>query len=118
MIGFRAKPKRPTTTRWRPPTWRRRNQTKSPPANAGRFTTPTVARYDLDARPFGEPCRDRASIPVRQDVDDAVPLEITDDRPVAVALLPRPVIDADHPRRHGLAAVASARNSFTSGLVA
>jgi hypothetical protein len=35
-----------------------------------------------------------------------VPLEVADDRAVAVALPPRPVVDADHPRRHGLASVA------------
>ena len=66
---------------------------------------PAVARHDLYAGPLGEPCLHCSGLPIRQDVDDAVPLEVADDRAVAVALLPRPVVDADHPRRHGLAYV-------------
>jgi len=76
---------------------------------------PAVARHDLDARPFGAPCLDRAGLPLGQDVDDAVPREITEDRPVAVAFLPRPLVDADHPRRHGLAAARRPRARFAGG---
>jgi hypothetical protein len=36
----RPRPKPVTTTTWRIPPWRRRNQTTSPPGNPGRFTTP------------------------------------------------------------------------------
>ena len=42
-------------------------------------------------------CRCRG-FPIRQNVDDASPFQIADDRAVAVTPLPGKIIDADHPR--------------------
>ena len=73
--------------------------------NGRSVAAPAIARHDLHARPLGAPCLHCSGPAIRQDVDDPVPLEVADDRAVAVALLPRPIVHADHARRHGLAAI-------------
>jgi hypothetical protein len=43
---------------------------------------------------------------IRQHVDHLTPLQVYDDRPVAAALSPAPVIDAGHPERSGFATLS------------
>jgi hypothetical protein len=56
---------------------------------------PAVASNDLDTRAFFQPLLQSHSISSRQDVDDAVPFEIDQDRAVVLPLAGGPIIDAD-----------------------
>lgn len=49
-----------------------------------------AARDDLHFGPGRQPSRDSRRLAVRQEVDDLAPLEVADQRAVAVALTPRP----------------------------
>src|SRR5690606_25650841 len=62
-------------------------------------TAAAISGDDLDRRPRRQPCRDRGRLPVRQKIDHAPPLQVADQRPVAVPLAPRPVVYADDLRR-------------------
>ena len=55
-----------------------------------------IPAHDFDAGTLGKPGGDRASLPVRQEIDDLARLEITQDRPVTLALAPSEVVDADN----------------------
>ena len=57
----------------------------------------TIAGDDADRGVRGEPGGDCCCLAIRQDVDDATLFQIADDRAVAVAALPGPVIDPHHP---------------------
>ncbi len=54
---------------------------------------------DLDRRPRRKPCRDRGRLSIRQQIDHAPPLKVTDQRAVAMPLAPRPVVHPDDLRR-------------------
>ncbi len=54
-----------------------------------------IAAHDLDAGTFREPVGDRASLPVRQEIDDPASLEIAQDRPIALSSPPGEIVDAD-----------------------
>jgi hypothetical protein len=45
-----------------------------------------------------QPVRERLGASVRQEVDNPAPLKVAQDRAVAVAAAPRPIIHAEHPR--------------------
>ena len=47
---------------------------------------------------IGQPCRDRGDLPVRQNLDDLSPLEVTDNRAVTVVPAEREVVDANGPQ--------------------
>jgi hypothetical protein len=59
---------------------------------------PTVARDDLDGGMIRQPRFDGGGFAVGEKIDDFAPLEVAEDAAVAVPALPRPVVDADHPR--------------------
>src|SRR5687768_14979531 len=59
----------------------------------------TIADDDLDRRMVLEPRGQGLGRAIGQQVDPAPALEITEDRAVALAFAPGPVIDAEHPRR-------------------
>jgi hypothetical protein len=61
-------------------------------------TGATVARDNHDRRVLRQPPRRRLGVSVRQNVNDASPFQVANDRPVAVAPLPREVINPDDPR--------------------
>ena len=61
----------------------------------------TIPRDDLDRGSRGKPRGNSCRLAVGQQTDDATPLQIADDRAVALPPLERPVIDADHARRLG-----------------
>ena len=54
-----------------------------------------VATDDLDIGMRGKPVRDGGALTVRQEVDGAATFEIADDRPIALALQPGEIVDAD-----------------------
>ena len=47
---------------------------------------------------IGQPCRDRGDLPVRQNLDDLSPLEVTDNRAITVVPAEREVVDANGPQ--------------------
>lgn len=58
-----------------------------------------VAGHDGDARVGLQPSRDRLRLSIRQQLDGAVAFQIDDERAIAPAAAPSPVVDADDPRR-------------------
>jgi hypothetical protein len=54
----------------------------------------------VTAQPFGE----GAGVPIGQEIDDGAALEVDQDRSVAAALAPRPVVDPEHARHWWLGA--------------
>jgi hypothetical protein len=57
-----------------------------------------IPRDDGDRRTIGQPCHRRRSFSIRQNIDDALPFQVADDRPIAVTALPGKIIDTDHAR--------------------
>ncbi len=55
-----------------------------------------IAGDDLDLGMPAQPGFDGRGLAIRQEVDDTAPLEVADQRAVALAPSPRPVIDTDH----------------------
>ena len=55
----------------------------------------TVPGHDFDVRSLQEPAGQRRRGAVREEVDDAMPIQIHQDNAVAAALPHRPVVDAD-----------------------
>ena len=64
------------------------------PARPPRLTATAIPGDDLYRRPRRQPCRDRARLAVRQQIDHAPPLQVADQRPVAMPLAPRTVVYA------------------------
>ena len=58
-----------------------------------------VPADDLNTRMVTEPFFHGLCIAVRQEVDDIAPLQVYDDGAVASSFAPRPVVDANEPRR-------------------
>jgi hypothetical protein len=58
-----------------------------------------VARYNTNFRPYRQPRFDRRRLAIRQDIHDAMPLKIADDRSVAMATFSCPIVDSDDLRR-------------------
>lgn len=58
-----------------------------------------VSRHDLDLGASRHPGLDGGGLAVGKHIDDLAPLQVADDAAVAMPALPRPVVDADHPRR-------------------
>ena len=59
------------------------------------IATATVAADDLDAGMGREPVRDSATFPVRQEIDGAATLEVTNDRPIILAIQLGEVVNAE-----------------------
>ena len=59
----------------------------------------TVARDYLDAGVAAQPLGQALGQAIGQQIDDLVPLQIDEDRSVAAAASPRPVVDCEHARR-------------------
>jgi hypothetical protein len=59
-----------------------------------------IARDDLNTRVMSQPLSQAFSLPIRQQVNDRIALQVNKDRPVATAATPRPVIDGED-ARHG-----------------
>jgi hypothetical protein len=56
----------------------------------------TSARFSqVDRGMLGQPCRERRGRTVRQEVDDGMRRQIDQQRAIAVALPPSPVVDPD-----------------------
>ncbi len=68
-------------------------------AHAVRVGAGPVARDDLDPGMLTKPSGQGVGLPVRQQVDDLVALQVDQGRPVAVATAPGPVIDGEDARR-------------------
>ncbi len=65
---------------------------------AARLAAIAVLRDDPDLRVILQPGFDSCRFAIGQKVNDPVPFEVADQRPVALPLPPGPVIDADHSR--------------------
>ena len=63
--------------------------------------TTTVTSDEFDRGPRRQPGLHCRHLTVGKHIDDPPPLEIADDRAIAMALAPCPVVDADHPGRQG-----------------
>lgn len=77
----------------------------------------TVTADDGHALMGGEPVPHRCRRAAQQQIDDASPLQITDDGAVIPAPPPSPIIDADHPRRrrrHDPATAAQAQDGVAA----
>ena len=59
----------------------------------------TIPDKNLDAGVTPQPDRQGRGLAVGQQVDDAVTFQIAQDRAVALAFAPCPIIDAEHPDR-------------------
>jgi len=57
-----------------------------------------VTADDLDRRGVLEPRCHRGSLPVRKNIESAVPFEVTDDCPISTPATPSPIIQTDHTR--------------------
>ena len=57
-----------------------------------------VATDDLHSRVVLEPGRECLRLPIRQHIDDLVPLQVNEDRAVATAFFPCEVVDCQYPR--------------------
>ena len=68
------------------------------PADGLTVSAATVLRHGLDAGMLAKPRFDRRRLTVWQKVDDLPSLEVADDGPVAVTLLPGPVVYSDDAR--------------------
>lgn len=68
------------------------------PTHAVGISAGPVASNDLDARMPMQPAGQGRGIAVGQEVNDATALEIDQDRAVALAGAPSPVVDAEHAR--------------------
>jgi len=62
-----------------------------------------VARDDADFRLTRQPVLDGGGLAVGEQVDDAAPLEVADDAPVALSAFPRPIVDADDAQGRAIA---------------
>lgn len=62
-------------------------------------STRTVTRHNLGAGMMVQPSGEDGRLPIRQQVDHGPTLQIDEDRAVALAAPPSPVIDAEHARR-------------------
>lgn len=58
----------------------------------------SVTSDDFDLRMLTQPGSDRRRLAIRQQVDDGTPLEIADQRSIALSLAPGPVVDPDDAR--------------------
>jgi hypothetical protein len=58
-----------------------------------------IARDDTNAGPCRKPSFNGGGLAAGQNIDDAMPLKIADDRSIAMPALPRPVIDPNDMRR-------------------
>lgn len=54
-----------------------------------------VTRDDRDGGLLGQPLLQRCRLTIRQEVDDAVPLQVADNRAIAVTAPPCPIINTD-----------------------
>jgi hypothetical protein len=70
--------------------------------------TRAIAADELNARSRGEPRSHRVRLSIREEIDHSMSLEVDENRSVARAFFPRPVIDADDARRGWLIGVAPA----------
>ena len=61
-------------------------------------TGASIARDDADRRATDQPCRHRRGFPIWQNVEDAPPFRIANDRPVTVTALLGKVVDTNHAR--------------------
>ena len=70
-------------------------------AAAGTFgiETGAVTGHDLNAGMALQPFCDRVRVSIRQKINNAIALQIADDRPVSLPAAPGPIVDADDPRR-------------------
>jgi hypothetical protein len=59
-------------------------------------TAASVARHDFDLGMRAEPGFDGGPLSIGQERHDTPPLQIADDRPVAMVAAEGPVVDADH----------------------
>ena len=64
-------------------------------------TRATISRDDGNRRMFGQPRGHCRGLAIGQDVDDSPPLQIANDRTLAMTPLPGPVVVSDHPRFRG-----------------
>ena len=69
------------------------------PAGAVGIGADAVADNGRDSRMLPQPRRQSVGIAVGQQVDHPATLEIAQDRAVALAFAPCPIIDAEHPDR-------------------
>jgi hypothetical protein len=63
------------------------------------ITGTPIASHDFDARMVGQPRLNSGWMPVWQEVDDPATFEIADNGAVALATLPREVVDTDNDGR-------------------
>ena len=61
--------------------------------------TGAVSGHDLNAGMALQPFCDRVRVSIRQKINNAIALQIADDRPVSLPAAPGPIVDADDPRR-------------------
>ena len=61
--------------------------------------TGSVPADDFGARMSPQPLRGAFRAAVRQQIDDLAELQVTENRAVTTPFAPRPVVDAQHPRR-------------------
>jgi hypothetical protein len=73
-----------------------------PAVGGGLFVTrSTISGDDGDGGMPDQPRGHRRGVAIGQNVDDPSPLQVTNDRPVAMTPLPGPVINTDYPRFRG-----------------
>ena len=66
-----------------------------------------IARDDLHSGVIPQPGREGLGLSIRQQVHHLVPLEVDQDRPVAMTAAPSPIVDAQHARGHQRCGVAA-----------
>ncbi|MBB2965254.1 hypothetical protein FHU13_005683, partial [Methylobacterium sp. R2-1] len=71
----------------------------------------SVTCEDGDLGMGGEPCLDGAALAIRQEGDDAPPLQVADQRAVALPTAEGPIVDADHGQGLGRPLGAAAHGS-------
>ena len=76
------------------------------PARSLGIKAAAIAANDLDPGMLVKPLSRSFRRAIRQHVDDLSLLQIHNDRPVAAALSPAPVINASHPNRSGFATLS------------
>jgi hypothetical protein len=68
------------------------------PGDGRAVAAAAVTGDNLDPGTIGQPGLDGGGLAVGKDINDPMPLEVADNRSVAMPALPRPVVDADNPR--------------------
>src|SRR5277367_3454745 len=69
-------------------------------ASGLRIDTAAIAAHDLHAGMLPQPFRYARRLSIRKQVDHPVLLQITENRAIAMTLLPCPIIDTKHARRY------------------